>query len=62
LGALAQPMLFSALVVCFAWVWVNRYFATSGPQVGVTVGGVLLMAAYGTMQGLFRMERGPVRR
>jgi O-antigen/teichoic acid export membrane protein len=61
LGALAQPMLFSALAAAFAWALVDRHFAASGPQVGVTVGGVLLLAAYGMLQGLFRLGRGRAR-
>ena len=60
-GALAQPMLFSALAAAFAWALVDRHFAASGPQVGVTVGGVLLLAAYGMLQGLFRLGRGRAR-
>ncbi len=56
--ALGQPVLFSVLAAAFAWALVNRYFAASGPQITATVGGVLLIAAYGTMQWLFRVEHG----
>lgn len=56
--ALGLSMLFAALAALLAWGMAGRLFAMSGPLVRLAAGGVLLVAAYATMQALFGMGQG----
>src|SRR5262245_113481 len=54
---LGQLSLAAAIAAVFAWDMAGRYFAASGPLLRLTVGSVLLAAAYGALVLLFARGR-----